>query len=89
MSIPFGAAASPYSLTISFRCTEGKSKDNIVDDQKVSDLLDYIGRLEKAKRKADKRIEELGGIGTVGQVSRFIPPGLCIYFLSLAVFCRS
>ncbi|KAI5479855.1 structural protein MDM1 [Pseudohyphozyma bogoriensis] len=40
----------------------GKSKEEVVDGQKVSELLDYIVRLSEAKKKADKRIEQLGGI---------------------------
>lgn len=40
---------------------EGRRKDEIVDGHKVSHLIDYIERLYVAKRRADKRIEELGG----------------------------
>ncbi|KAK4703178.1 sorting nexin-25, partial [Phenoliferia sp. Uapishka_3] len=41
---------------------EGKSKNDYVDGHKVSDMLEYIERLYTARRKADKRIEQLGGM---------------------------
>ncbi|KAK4705291.1 sorting nexin-25, partial [Phenoliferia sp. Uapishka_3] len=41
---------------------EGKSKNDYADGHKVSDMLEYIERLYTARRKADKRIEQLGGM---------------------------
>ena len=41
---------------------EGRRKGDTVDGMKVADLLEYIERLLVARRKADKRIEQLGGI---------------------------
>lgn len=39
-------------------------QDSVEGGQRVADLLDYIDRLYVAKRKADKRIAELGGSET-------------------------
>ncbi|KAF9209455.1 Intermediate filament protein [Haplosporangium sp. Z 27] len=39
----------------------GRDKDDIVNGNKVEDIIIYINRLDIAKRNAEKRIEKLGG----------------------------
>lgn len=48
--------------------TEGRTKGDVVDGLKVADLLEYIERLYAARAKADKRIEQLGGMGASSSV---------------------
>lgn len=43
---------------------DGKAPDEIVDGIKVAEWLSFVERLYGAKRKADKRIAELGGPGS-------------------------
>ena len=38
-----------------------REKDDIVNGNKVEDIIVYINRLDIARRRAEKRIEALGG----------------------------
>jgi sorting nexin-25 len=38
-----------------------REKDDIVNGNKVEDIIIYINRLDIARRRAEKRIEALGG----------------------------
>jgi len=40
---------------------DGKESEDMVDGVKVAEWIDYIARLNSAKRKIDKRIDHLGG----------------------------
>lgn len=50
-------------LTVS-SFADGRPLDELVDGVKVADWLSFAERLYAAKRKADKRIAELGGMGS-------------------------
>ncbi|ORY72392.1 PXA domain-domain-containing protein [Leucosporidium creatinivorum] len=53
---------------------DGRPLDELVDGVKVADWLSFIERLYAAKRKADKRIAELGGMGSSRDSMISTPP---------------
>lgn len=53
---------------------DGRPVDELVDGVKVADWLSFVERLYAAKRKADKRIAELGGMeSSVSSLRNFRP----------------
>ncbi|GAA6001982.1 hypothetical protein JCM10207_003023 [Rhodosporidiobolus poonsookiae] len=52
--------------------TDGKALDELVDDVRVAEWIDFVERLYAAKRKVDRRIVKLGG--TVGSSRASIAP---------------